>query len=143
MYGESFLNLLFFLRLDRVAHGGPSGVQHIDRAEAIENSIAAKYDEIVYILVYCELGDFGLSNHYSFLASEFLELRFNISESASDTESSRQYSVRTVEHLLLLASDLAVLVRDWYRLVSLSLIHLASVVLDPVELGLFVGSMIL
>lgn len=140
---ERFLCLFFFLRLYHVAHGGPSGVQDVHRAEAIVYPVAAEHDEIVNVLIYGKLGDFWLCDDDALLASEFLKLGFDISKCARDTQSSRQDAVWTVEHLLLLTSDLAILICNWYSLEGLSLIDLTSIVLDSVELSFFIGSVVL
>ena len=95
------------------------------------------------VLIDCELGDLGLGNDDSTLPSELAELSLYITKCSGDTQSARQHTIWTVEHLLLLTSYLTKLVCDRNCLESLCLIYLSSVILDSVELSFFVRSMIL
>ena len=95
------------------------------------------------VFVNRELGNLGLRDYDALLAAERLILRLNVAKCPRHTEAARQYSVWSIEHLTRLAGHLAELIRDGNGLVCLSLIHLATVVLYPVEFIFLIGSMVL
>ena len=129
--------------LQRLSHGRPARVYNVDRVQSVEYSIASKHNEIMNSFLYRELRNLRFRAHDARLSSELFVLRFDISKGPRDAQPTWEDSIRSEEHLPLIASHLTVLVRDRHILERLRLVNLPTVVLDPVELRLFIRAMVL
>ena len=90
-----------------------------------------------------ELWDLRYWCYNSWLSSKLLKFGLDISESSRNTESARKNSVGSIKHLSLSSGYLSELICYRDILESLGLINLSSIVLDSVELGFFVWTVIL
>ena len=130
-------------RLEGCGHCRPGGVDHVDGGEPVVDAITAQDYEVVCVFVDGELGYFRYGTHHARLASKLLILGLDVAESSRDTESTWKHSIWAIQHLPLCSRYLSILICYRYVLKRLSLIDLTTVILDTVELGLLVGSMIL
>ena len=95
------------------------------------------------IFLYRKLRNLRDCNHNALFTWILFKLGLDVSKSSRDAQSSWQHSVWPIEHLLLLASHLAILISNRYALYRLGLINLSAVVLYPVEFLFFVGAVVL
>ena len=127
------LDLIWLDRVDAV----PTCVEYLLISQPVEDAITAQHNEVVELVLYCELRDLRLSYNHAFLATILGMLGLDITEGARDWEPARYHAMRPQDELLLW---LSIAVKDILN--GLCLVNATTVLDDSLYLIVLIGAMI-